>query len=134
MSTSGFLLKPYHSLRDYARARDYYQQCLAIFQEIGNKAGQGAILCALGNTYSSLGEYACGLDCSEQSLAITKDIGDRYIETFALRSLAELHQKLGHRQLALEFCDQALAIATELGIALAKNCQELKEKLLKEEV
>ena len=74
------------------------------------------------------------LDYYHQCLAISKEIGNRSNEAVTLKNLAVLHLNLDHRDLALEFCEQALALATELGIPLAKECQELKQKLLKEEV
>jgi tetratricopeptide (TPR) repeat protein len=99
---------------------------------IGDRAGEGRTLCNWGITLFKIERYSEALEYSQTALEIVSEIGDRSVEANTFYLLAKLHQKLGHRDLAVEYCNQALAIATELGIPLAKECQELKEKLLSE--
>ena len=69
----------------------------------------------------------------QAALEICRTIGAPLEEALTLKNLTELHHKLGDLTLAIEYCDRALAIFTELGVPQAKECQELKEKLLSEE-
>jgi tetratricopeptide (TPR) repeat protein len=122
----------YDSLEEYDQAIEYYQQHLVIARLIGDRAGEGRTLCNWGLTLFKIERYSEALKYSQTALKIVSEIGDRSVEANTFYLLAKLHQKLGHRDLAVEYCNQALAIATELGIPLAKECQELKEKLLSE--
>ncbi|WP_375453051.1 NB-ARC domain-containing protein, partial [uncultured Nostoc sp.] len=45
------------SLGEYQQARNYYEQALAIYREIGDRQGEAIVLKALGFAHSSLGEY-----------------------------------------------------------------------------
>ncbi|MEW6493482.1 MAG: tetratricopeptide repeat protein [Cyanobacteriota bacterium] len=129
----GNLGNAYNFLGDYIRALEYYRQYLVIARQIDDPWEEGKALCNFGNVLLKLELYSEALENLQAALEIFKGIGNLSFEAITLNSLAELYQKLGHHQLALKFCDQALAIATELGIPEAKECQELKEKLLKEE-
>jgi ABC-type phosphate/phosphonate transport system ATPase subunit len=66
----------------------------------------------------------------QKALKIEQKIGNLHGEATTTYLLATIHHQLGNLDLAHEYCDRALSIATELGIPLAKECQELKEKLL----
>ena len=46
------------SLRQYAKAIEPDEQALAIFEELGDRAGQEATLQGLGHCYESLGQPA----------------------------------------------------------------------------
>ncbi|HEY9297822.1 MAG TPA: tetratricopeptide repeat protein [Phormidium sp.] len=115
---------------DYILALDYYQQSLAIAMEIGDRSGQGLVLCRWANTLIKLEQYLEAQKYLQTSLEICKEIGARNQEANALNNLAALYQKLGQHNRAVEYCEQALALATELDIPLAKECQKLKEELL----
>ena len=104
-------------LQQYSEALEYLDLALEIFSEIKDIPGQEWTLISKGVVYRELGEYTKAIECNQQHLAIV-DLNQ-----------AKLYCKLGDRTLALEYCDRALSIATELGIPLAKECQELKEKL-----
>lgn len=86
----------------------------------------------LGSALVQLEQYSKAMEHFQESLQIFKTIGNRSAEAQTLENLAELYQKLGCYDLALEYCNQALVIATELDIPVAKECHELKEKLLTE--
>ena len=60
----------YLSLGQYAKAMELYEQALAIYKEMGDRAGQAKTLNGLGNCYLSLGQYAKAMELYEQSLAI----------------------------------------------------------------
>ena len=122
----------YYALGNYTQAIDYYQQSLTIAREIGDRQGEGNWLGNLGAAYHSLGDYPQAIDYYQQSLAIAREISDHYGEALSLYKLARVHFKLDDRTQTLKYCNQALSLATELGIPLVKECQELKEKLLRD--
>lgn len=122
----------YNSQGEYARAIDFYEQDLAIAREMGNRWGEAGALCNLANTLINLEQYLEVQEYWQISLKVFREIGARYEQVVTLNNLAELYQKLGQRDRALEYCDRALSLATELGIPLAKECQKLKQELLKE--
>ena len=131
----GNLGNVYYTLGRYEEAITCHYRYLDIAQEIGDRYSEGTALNNLGMVYSEriIGNRTNNLEQAihylQHSLEIATEIGNRRGEAEALKNLAEAYPQLGNHSLALEYCDRALAIATELGIPLAKECQELKEKL-----
>jgi len=124
------LVSSYAALEeDFAKAIEYQKRHLDIARELQDRRGEGEALCNLGVTLARLKKYSEALEHLHSSIKISRTIGTRSIEAFALNSLAKIHLILGDAVLALKYCNQALIIATELGIPLAKECQDLKEKL-----
>ncbi|MFB2877754.1 tetratricopeptide repeat protein [Floridanema aerugineum] len=119
----------YQFLGNYETAINYYQHQLGIARKIEDVFSQGWVLCNLGNTLIQCADYSTALEYLQTSLNIFRQIGSRANEAEALKNLAEVHQHLGHLDTAIEFSDQALAIATELGIPLANECQQLRDRL-----
>ncbi|MFB2838470.1 hypothetical protein [Floridanema evergladense] len=90
-------------------------------EKLKDLEGQEKNLRYLVRSYWECGDYTKAIECNQQHLAIVN------------LNQAKLYCKLADRTLSLEYCDRALSIAKKLGIALAKECQELKEKLLSQE-
>jgi tetratricopeptide (TPR) repeat protein len=124
----------YSSKGDLKAALEYRQQALTIARQIGDRVGEGRILYNSGLTLIKLKQDSQALISLQSALEIVREVNAHYIEVRTLASLAEFHQKLDQCDLAVEFCDQALAIATKLRMPIAKDCQQLKEKLLSEKV
>lgn len=57
-------------------AMQSWEQALAIYREVDDRQGEGAVLGNLGNAYLSLGDYRRAIVLHEQSLAVTREIGD----------------------------------------------------------
>ena len=129
----GYLGIAYDSEGEYDRAIESHQQHLVIAEEIGDFEGQGTALCYWGCALFQLEKYSEAEQYVLRALEISQKIGDRSLEAYAFRNLAGIYQKLGNSLLTLEYCDRALSIATQLDIPLAKECQELKGKLLSEQ-
>jgi tetratricopeptide (TPR) repeat protein len=66
----------YDYLGDYATALSFYEQSLAISQEIGDKSGEGTTLNNMATTAYARGDYDTALTYLHQSLAISQEIGD----------------------------------------------------------
>jgi len=64
-------------LGNFEEAMPYLKQSLAIMQQIGDKAGEGATLNNISQIYDAQGDYATALDYLKQSLAICQQIGDK---------------------------------------------------------
>jgi len=120
----------YAVLGKHSKALEYQQQHLAISEESQDRRGEAEALCNLGITLAILKKYSEAIEVFKKSIEICRTIGTRSIEAYALKNMAILYLILVEPALALEYCDRALSISTDLGIPLAKECQELKEKLL----
>ena len=101
-----------------------WEQALEIYQELGDRQGEGNALGNLGSAYANLGQYKRAIDFYEQHLAIARELGDRQGEGNALGNLGSTYADLGQYERAIDFYEQHLAIARELddrrseGIAL----------------
>jgi CHAT domain-containing protein/tetratricopeptide (TPR) repeat protein len=94
---------------------ELYEQSLAIAEELGDRAGQAAMLNDLGICYSSLGQNAKAMELFEQALAIKKELGDREGQGKTLTNLSICYNSLGQYEKAVELYESALAIFKEQG-------------------
>ncbi|NJL10207.1 MAG: CHAT domain-containing protein, partial [Calothrix sp. SM1_7_51] len=98
----------------YQKALDYYQQSLAISQQIGDKAVESPTLNNIGAVYGSLGQYQKALDYYQQSLAIRKQRGDKSGEGTILSNIGKVYHNLEQYQTALDLLQQSLAIFQQI--------------------
>jgi tetratricopeptide (TPR) repeat protein len=111
----GYLGNAYADLGETRRAIEFYQQALAISQEIGDRRGEGNRLGSLGNAQAALGETRRAIEFYQQALGIAREIGDRRAEGTSLGNLGGTYAALGETRCAIEFYQQALAISQEIG-------------------
>ena len=119
----------YEKLGDYRQAIDYARQHLAIARDIGDRAGEGEGLRALGVALWREGLTQDAKNHLHSALQLFQTLKTRDSEAETLKNLAELYQGLGEENSAREYCQQALALATELGIPLAEECKTLQQEL-----
>ncbi|MBE9080390.1 CHAT domain-containing protein [Romeria aff. gracilis LEGE 07310] len=100
---------------EYPEALSFFEQSLAIRQEIGYRNGEGESLNNIGFIYARLGDYAQALDYYQQSLAILQEIGDRSGEGQSLNNIGGIYDSLGDYAQALDYYEQSLAILQEIG-------------------
>jgi tetratricopeptide (TPR) repeat protein len=105
----------YSALGQVERAIKYYEQALAISQEIGDRCNEGTWLGNLGNAYNVLGQVERAIEYYEQALAISQEIGDRRGEGADLGNLGVAYFALGQVERAIKYYEQALAISQEIG-------------------
>ncbi|MCF2151308.1 tetratricopeptide repeat protein [Desmonostoc muscorum LEGE 12446] len=99
----------------FREALKTFEQALAIFQQIGDTAGEGTILNNIGVLYRNLGQYAKALEFYQQALAIRKQTSNTEGEGNTLNNIGGVYFSLGQYAKALEFYQQALAIAKQIG-------------------
>ena len=107
--------KQCHHIGQYDTALDFYKQALAIFQQIGDKQGEGATLNNLSQIYSTRGDYDTALQYLQQALAIQQQIGDKSGEGTTLNNIALIHEARGDYDTALDFLKQSLTIQQQIG-------------------
>ncbi len=102
-------------MREFAAARCYYQQALAIDIEFGDRYEQAITYHQLGRVAQELEEFAEARDHYQQVLAIFIESGDRYNQSNAYHNLGIVAQKLAEFATARDYYLQALAIDIEYG-------------------
>jgi tetratricopeptide (TPR) repeat protein len=100
---------------DYSAARVAYQQALVIYQEIGNRLGEGYVRNNLGQIASNQGAYPEAREHYEGSLAIFSEIGNRLGQGAVLNNLGETAHDQGDCSGARSYYAQALATFREIG-------------------
>ena len=92
-----------------------FQRALAIYLELGDRAGQGRVLGNLGHVYRRLGRYPEALDHYRRHLEIHQATGDEVEQSTALMSVGELHFSLGNYAESVQPYRQSLAICQQSG-------------------
>ena len=103
---------------EYENAREYHEESLAIFRDIGNRKGEAQSLSNLGPVAQAVGEYENAREYHEESLAIFRDIGDRQGEANSLVDLGYLSQfgiVAQYDEEELELLLEGLEIARDIG-------------------
>ena len=114
-------------LGDYQGALDQYRRSLAIFEELGDRAGMAASYHQLGRVAQNRGDYQGALDQYRRSLAIKEELGDRAGMAASYHQLGRVAQNRGDYQEALDQYRRSLAIFEELGdrAGMAKSYHNL---------
>jgi CHAT domain-containing protein/Flp pilus assembly protein TadD len=97
------------------RAREHYQQALAIFREVGYREGEANSLKSLGDVCYSLGELQAALTNYRQSLAAIRAMADRRLEPYALKGVGAVYERLGEQAKSRAFYDRALSLQRKGG-------------------
>ena len=110
---------------NYARAIDYFTQCLAIVEEIDDKQGIASSLSNIGNVYKIQGDFDSAIYFHSRSLSIAKDIGDKEVLAGVFTNLGILYRDQGNYAKAINYFTQSLTINEELkdkrGVSISLN-------------
>jgi CHAT domain-containing protein/tetratricopeptide (TPR) repeat protein len=90
-----------------------WQQALAIYEKMGDRQSQGAILNYIGLAYRRSGQYQKALESLEQALALFQAINDQAGVGTTLNSMGLVYSDRGEYSQALEVLSQALTIKKE---------------------
>ncbi|NEN90254.1 MAG: CHAT domain-containing protein [Okeania sp. SIO3H1] len=99
--------------RQLKTAVQYWQQALKIYQEIGDRQGEGECLSLLGFAYNAVGQNEKAVEFLQQSLVISREIGNRRMEVNSLKLLGDGYDNLKQYQQSIKAHQQLLAIARE---------------------
>jgi len=123
----GVLGHGFNSVGQYARARELYEQAMAIEEALGDRAGAARACGNLGNCYFSTGDYGRARELHEQHKAISEELGDREEVGIACGNLGNCYYSEGEYGRACKMHEQHRAISEELGdrMGVAKACGNL---------
>lgn len=110
----------YSNVWDFKKALEYYELCLSIAKEVGDKVEEGHALFHLGTVYRSLGDFKTAMECYQQSLSIAKDVGAKGAEAGGHGNLGKVYHALNDFEAATQHYQQCISVAKEVG---EKNVQ-----------
>lgn len=103
------------SQADYAAARLYLQQSLALYQALDDKHGLASSLSTLGHVALNMGDLDQARRLTEQSLLLQQDLGDTRRIGTALNNVADVALAQGDLPCALELAEQSVHLLRQLG-------------------
>ncbi|MFG6107278.1 tetratricopeptide repeat protein [Leptothoe sp. EHU-05/26/07-4] len=98
----------------WQEALEKLKQALIVYQEIGDRQGEGRALTGIGAIANNLGQYPQALDYLEQALVIIRETSDRASEGGTLNNIGFTYDNLGQYPQALDYYEQALVILREI--------------------
>jgi signal transduction histidine kinase len=101
------------SAGNYNAALVCFDSSLAIFREIGDKKGEGAVLNYINIVYKYIGDYQKAVDYALMGLDIRKATNDDYGIMYSLINVAYIYFKGDQLQSALKFYKESIAYATQ---------------------
>jgi tetratricopeptide (TPR) repeat protein len=105
----------YHAqLGNHDEADPYCREALALFEKLGNRAGQAHTLDSLGCVHLLRGRHGEAADCFRRALALHEETDARYYQTVALTHLGETHAAAGEPSEARRAWERAVAILDEM--------------------
>src|SRR5690554_2692839 len=109
---------------DYLTALEYYQKCLALREEMGDKKRVAGSLNNIGLIYYNRDQYPKALDYYQRSLKIYEEIGDRLGAANVLNNIGIIYVNHSDKSKALAYFQKSLMIYEEEGNEKAiADCQ-----------
>ena len=100
---------------NYAKAREFCDESMAVAREIGDKASLTFVLILAGMVCETQGDRAGARTHLEESLALSRTVGNKHQLAQAVHALAELHRAHGDLDAAQPLYEEALALQRQLG-------------------
>ncbi|MFQ5981226.1 MAG: tetratricopeptide repeat protein [Candidatus Heimdallarchaeota archaeon] len=104
-----------HYKGDYDQGMKYFQQSLALRQELGNKHDIAVSLRSIGAMHGAKRDEEQFLEYTQQALKIFQELGNKYRVAWCLTNIGLHHLRIAEFNRALEDCQQGLALFQELG-------------------
>ena len=106
--------------QNYAEAKYYMEQSLAICRELGHVAGIGVNLINLGTFAVRHGDYALARTWLEEAAQVNRPLGRvRMAET--MLALGDLEFRDGHHELARAYLEEVVSVMKETGHVITGN-------------
>jgi predicted ATPase/transcriptional regulator with XRE-family HTH domain len=102
-------------LSDYARARAWHEEALALRRAMGDRQGISRSLTNLGNVAAEMADYAAAVALFEESVALDRALGDRLGMSKPLHNLGRIAYERGDYPGAVALLEEALAIQRDVG-------------------
>jgi CHAT domain-containing protein/Tfp pilus assembly protein PilF len=102
---------------DLAAGLQRLDRALAIFRQVGDRAGEAGVLDTIAVIYRRDGQYARARDLFEQVLSIGQQLGDRELVQGAHLGLGLVYDDLSELGRALDHLEQSLTLTRELAAA-----------------
>ncbi|MFQ5977586.1 MAG: tetratricopeptide repeat protein [Candidatus Heimdallarchaeota archaeon] len=100
---------------EWDQSMPYFQQSLALRQELGNKRAIAVSLRNISITHGVKAEWDRALDFNQQALKLFQEVGDKYHIGLCLTNIGVNYRAKGEFDNALKYCQQGLALYQELG-------------------
>lgn len=104
----------YNKLGQRAKALEYYERALPIFEEVGDRQGASATLNNLGSVYDNLGQRGKALEYYERALPIREEVGDRYVESITRYNISRIYQDEGKLDEAVVELRKVVALSEQV--------------------
>ena len=99
----------------WSEAKATLAEALAIFRDLGDRAGVAKSLHEIGRVHQARGDYPAALEHYRRSLEIKEQLGDRVGVASSQHEIGRVHQARGDYPAALEHYRRSLEIAEQLG-------------------
>jgi len=104
-----------YSQSDFPAATAYYEQALAVREQLRDRNGMAGSLGSLGNVAQYQGDYERARALFEQSLDINRETGNRTWEATNLICLGSVCYDMGDHAAVRSYYEQALSLSREIG-------------------
>lgn len=105
----------YSRLRQYDRAREYFERALELRRELGARSREAATLSNLGDLDLDMDDLPAALEHHRQSLAIRATVGDPQALSLGHRSVGLIHSRMGRLDSARVQLTEALRVGEPTG-------------------
>ena len=92
-----------------------FQRAKEIYEDLGDRHGEGMVLSHSSLVYADLAEYDQGIAAGQAALAIRRELGDRFGQSTVLTTLGVIYGRQGQFAKALDSYEIALPIRREFG-------------------
>ena len=99
---------------NYPKAIDFYQRCLKISKEIGDRKAEANSLLNIGMICRAQGNNLEALEYYQRSLKISEEIGDKSESANAISDIGVVYRKQGDYPKALDYLQRSLSITEEI--------------------
>jgi non-specific serine/threonine protein kinase len=106
---------------DYAAARSYWEQALAVRESIGDRLGVAGSLGNLGSVAQYQGRHDEARSLFERSMEIFHGVGNRIGIATSLNCLGNVSRHLGDLEASRRYLDQAVVLTREIGNRMGES-------------